>query len=176
MEIAVVETLMPHVVSLAYKPADSERRPEDRFSRIAVERVTLVPGYGVAGDTKGRTDSRQLNVMLAETVEHLRCEGFRTKAGELGEQIVIAGLPIEVAVPGVRLRLGESAVIELVYFRVPCGRFARIQGQPKEVARGRIGFMARVLVGGHVSVGFAVSVVAPMEGEPIIEQQPVPLR
>src|SRR5205814_1734905 len=103
-------------------------------------------------------DCRQLNVMLAETVEQLRSEGFRTTPGELGEQIVIAGLPANAVASGVRLRLGESAVIELVEDREPCRRFARIQGKPTNTGRGRIGFMARVLVGGEVAVGSAVCV------------------
>lgn len=157
---------MPYVTSLAYKPIDQERRPEDRFSRVVIEKVTLVAGHGVAGDTKGRSDSRQLNVLLAETVEQLRAEGFRTAPGELGEQIVIAGLLADAAVPGAHLQIGESAVIELVYFRVPCGRFARIQRQPKDVVRGRLGFMARVLVGGEVAVGSPVSVQPPTEAAP----------
>src|SRR6185312_17371730 len=89
------EDKMPHVVSLAYKPADVERRPDSRFSRLPVGHVRLVAGHGIAGDTKGRSDSRQLNVLLAETVEQLRAEGFRTAPGELGEQIVIAGLPAD---------------------------------------------------------------------------------
>ncbi len=148
---------MPHVVSLAYKPADIERRPAERFARVAAERLTLRAGHGIVGDVKGRTDSRQLNVLLAETVEQLHTEGFRTLPGELGEQVVIAGLTAEVAVPGARLRVGESAVIELVYFRVPCGRFARVQGQPKDAVLGRLGFMARVLVGGEIAVGSLVS-------------------
>lgn len=154
---------MPHIVGLAYKPADLEPRPDDRFSRVAVERVTLVSGHGVAGDTKGRADSRQLNVLLAEMVGQLRAEGFRTAPGELGEQIVIAGLHVESAVPGARLRLGESAIIELVYFRVPCSRFARIQGHSKDTVRGRIGFMARVLVGGEVAVNDLVFAEPPAE-------------
>ena len=154
---------MPHVASIAYKPTNSEHRPEDRFSRVAVERAELVAGHGIAGDAKARADSRQLNVMLAETVEQLRAEGFLTAPGELGEQLVIAGLPAEAAIPGTRLRIGESAVIELGYFRVPCGRFARVQGKPKDEARERIGFMARVLVGGEIAVGCSVSVEA-MEG------------
>jgi len=156
---------MPHVVSLAYKPADVERRPDSRFSRLPVGHVRLVAGHGIAGDTKGRSDSRQLNVLLAETVEQLRAEGFRTAPGELGEQIVIAGLPADIAVPGARLRVGDSAVVELVYLRVPCGRFARIQGQPKDAVRGRIGFMARVLRSGDVAVGAPVRVEAPAEQE-----------
>lgn len=154
---------MPHVASLAYKPADAEDQPDDRFSRLSVERVTLVAGYGIAGDMKGRSDSRQLNVMLAQTVEELRTEGFRTAPGELGEQIVIAELSAAVAVLGTRLRLGDSAVIELASFREPCGRFAQIQGQSADAVEGRVGFMARVLVGGEVAVGAPVAVESPEE-------------
>ena len=149
---------MAHVASIAYKPADAERRPHDHFTRVTVERAELVAGRGMVGDAKARQDSRQLNVLLAETVEQLRAEGFRTAPGELGEQLVIAGLATETIGPGVRLRIGRAAVIELVYYRVPCTRFERIQGQPKHLVSGRIGFMARVLVGGEVAVGSPVSV------------------
>jgi MOSC domain-containing protein YiiM len=126
---------------------------------VAVERVILQAGHGIVGDAKARSDSRQLNVMLAETIEQLNSEGFRTAPGELGEQIVIAGLPRQAGVPGARLQLGESAVIELGYLRVPCGRFERIQDKSKELVRGRIGFMARVLIGGEVGVGSPVMVI-----------------
>jgi MOSC domain-containing protein YiiM len=151
----------PRIVSITYKPPDVEQKPENRFARVAVEQATLVAGHGIAGDLKGRHDSRQLNVMLAETVAELRDEGFKTAPGELGEQIVISGLAIGAAVPGARIRLGGSALIELVYPRVPCGRFARLQGHSKDAARGRIGFMARVIAGGQIAVGSPVTLEQP---------------
>ena len=145
-----------HVASIAHKPADLELRPEDRFSRVAIDRATLVAGHGIIGDVKSRPDSRQLNVMLAETVEQLRGDGFKCAPGELGEQIVISGLSAEVLGPGTHIHLGETAIIELVYLRVPCRRFARIQGRPKDAVRGRLGYMARVLVGGEIVIGSVV--------------------
>lgn len=150
---------IPHVVSITIKPAESDHRPPDRFSRVTVDRAELVPGHGIAGDAKGRPDSRQLNIMFADAVEGLRADGFRTAPGELGEQLVIAGISGECAA-GTRLRIGDSAVIQVVYPRVPCGRFARIHDRPKDAARGRIGFMARVLIGGPIGVGSSVVVVA----------------
>jgi len=150
-----------HIVTIVYTPADVERRPEDHFARVPLARAVLLEGHGIAGDIKGRNDSRQLNVMLVETVEQLRAEGFRTAPGELGEQIVIAGLEPDTVAAGVRLRLGETAVIEIIYPRVPCSRFARIQGHPKDAARGRIGFMARVVRGGEISVGNPVHLEQP---------------
>jgi MOSC domain-containing protein YiiM len=154
---------MPHLTSISYRPADVEQRPPDRYARVAVERATLVAGRGIDGDTKGRGGDRQLNVMRAETVERLREEGFRTDPGELGEQLVIAGLGPDTLAPGVRLRLGESAVIEVTRVRTPCGRFAHIQGRTIQAAWGRIGVMARVVCGGDIAVGAAVRVEDPPE-------------
>ncbi len=151
---------MPHIVSIAYTPAEIERRPADRYARMPLQRATLVARHGIEGDAKASRGKRQLNVMLAEDVERLRAEGFHAATGELGEQLVIVGLSPDAAVPGACLRLGDSAVVELVELRTPCGRFARVQGQPAAVAAGRIGFMARVVVGGEIAVGSPAMVVA----------------
>lgn len=149
---------MAHVVSIAYTPAQVERKPRDRYARVAVERATLVEGHGIKGDLKGGRGERQLNVMFAEQVEQLRAEGFQTAPGELGEQIVIAGLNGGLPANGVRLRLGGAAVTEVMKPRTGCDRFEHIQGQPRDRVQGRIGVMARVVRGGEIAVGDAVSV------------------
>ncbi len=147
---------MPHVVSIAYRPADIEQRPPDRYGRVAAERATLIEERGIDGDTKSRGGKRQLNVMRAETVEGLRADGFRTEPGELGEQLVIAGLEEDALTTGARLRLGDTVVLEITEPRTPCGRFAHIQGKTIKEAWGRIGAMARVVCGGEVAVGAEV--------------------
>lgn len=147
---------MAHLVSIAIKPPEREHRPADHYTRVSVERAVLEAERGIVGDAKASRGKRQLNVMLVEMVEQLRAEGFRTAPGELGEQLVISGLSPELAAPGVRLRLGDRAVILLGELREPCDRFARIQGSPEEIVIGRIGYMARVLVGGEIAVGSPV--------------------
>ena len=149
---------MPRVVSLAYTPAGVERKPADRYARVSADAVELVPGYGVAGDLKGGSRKRQLNVLFAEAVAELRSEGYKAGPGELGEQVVIAGLNPAAAAPGTRLRLG-LAVVEVTERRNGCARFEHIQGRPKEASAGRIGVMAKVVAGGAVRVGDAVEVV-----------------
>jgi MOSC domain-containing protein YiiM len=154
---------VPHVRSIVYTPADVERKPADRYARVALERAVLIVGHGIKGDVKGN-GGRQLNVLLDEDVEQLRAEGFRTGPGELGEQLVLAGLGPGVLAVGVRVRLGADAVIEITQARKGCGRFAAVQGRPGDAADGRIGFLARVLHGGTVAVGDEVSVE--LAGEP----------
>lgn len=149
---------MAVIQSLVYKPAEAERRPEGRFSRVEVSEVTLVIGSGIQGDTKGRWENRELNIMRAETVAELAKEGFSTGPGELGEQLIIAGLAPEALYPGTRLRLGD-AVIEVVKGRTPCTRFSEVQGKTVKEAWGRIGAMARVVIGGQVRIGTEVTPV-----------------
>jgi MOSC domain-containing protein YiiM len=149
---------MPHVVSIAYTPADIERRPSDRYARAPLERATLVANRGIDGDVKSKPGKRQLNVMLAETVAALQAEGLRTAPGELGEQLVVAELDASALERGSRLCIGRTALIELTSLRTPCERFAHIQSVPAEFAVGRIGFMARVLEGGEIEIGSEVIV------------------
>jgi len=149
---------MPEVVSIVYTPYPPGPRPQDRYERVPVERVRLVENRGIEGDAKGRPGERQLNVMCAEVLAELAAEGFRTGPGEMGEQVVVAGVPTADLVPGARLQLG-GAVVEVVLPRTGCARFEHIQGKPKQSAKGRLGVMARVVTGGEVAVGDAVRVV-----------------
>jgi MOSC domain-containing protein YiiM len=146
-----------HVVSIVYRPKKSGR-PQDRYAREPVERVTLREFQGIEGDRKGGTGDRQLNVMLAEAVAELGAEGFKVAPGELGEQIVVAGLDPVALTEGTRLKLGE-AVIQVGIPRTGCARFETIQGKPQQSAKGRLGALATVVTGGEVAVGDAVAVV-----------------
>jgi MOSC domain-containing protein YiiM len=150
---------MPHVLSIAYTPFDIDRQPRDHFARVAVQQARLVANHGIDGDAKATTGKRQLNVMLAETVDQLRAEGLHTAPGQLGEQLVVAGLNPRDLAPCVRLRIGDDAVIELGKLRTPCDRFAHIQGVPVESAVGRIGYMARVVNDGEITVGSPVAII-----------------
>jgi len=148
---------MGEVVSIVYRPKGT-KRPQDRYERVAAERVRVVEFRGIDGDMKGSATSRQLNAMHAEVLRELGVEGFKVAPGEMGEQIVVSGIDPAALVPGARLRLGE-AVIEVAEPRTGCARFEMIQGQSRERVQGRLGVIARVVSGGEVAVGDAVEVL-----------------
>ena len=148
---------MAHVVSIVYRPKGTAR-PQDHYAREPVERVRLAEFKGIQGDMKGSSTARQLNVMLAETLAELEGEGFQVAPGQMGEQIVLAGVDPASLVEGRRLRIGE-AVIEVGEPRTGCARFEMIQGKPRGDATGRLGVLARVVSGGEVAVGDAVEVL-----------------
>jgi MOSC domain-containing protein YiiM len=149
---------MAHIVSIVYKPANVEQKPADRYARVPLERTLLVVGHGIEGDCKGGTKDRHLNIMLAELMSQLRDDGFRACPGELGEQIVLEGLQPDMLGAGARLQLGESAIVEIVEPRNGCARFVHIQKKTKESAKGKIGYMARVVQGGEIAVGDEVRI------------------
>jgi MOSC domain-containing protein YiiM len=152
---------MPHLVSIACTPREVERRPTDHYARVPVERATLVEQRGILGDVKGTGGNRQLNLMRAETLAEMAAEGRKTRPGEMGEQLVIAGLDPADFVDGVRLIIGGQAVIEIGKPREPCERFAHIQATSIQSGIGRIGVLVRVITGGEMAVGDEVIVIKP---------------
>lgn len=154
-----MSVMTPRVVSIVYRPRDAaEPMPQDRFARVSLDRARLIEFHGIEGDAKGGRTDRQLNIMLAEALAELASEGFKAAPGELGEQIVLAGIDPASLVPGVRLKLG-AAVIEVSIPRTGCARFEMIQGKPRQSAKGRLGVMARVVTGGSIAVGDEVEVL-----------------
>ena len=145
------------IISIAFKPEGIESRPPDRYARVGVDSAALIAGEGIAGDRKSGARDRHLNVMARATLDQLRLEGCRTDPGEMGEQLVLDGIDIEQLAAGTCLRLGPSAVIEVVKPRTPCSRFEQIQKMTIKTAWGRLGVMCRVVEGGPIRVGDAVA-------------------
>jgi MOSC domain-containing protein YiiM len=148
---------MVKIVSIVHTPAGIDPRPPDHYARVPLEVATLEAGRGIVTDRKGSRTERQLNVMAAETLAQLGVEGYRAAPSQMGEQIVVAGLDVNRLAAGTQLRLGDAAVIEVQKPRTGCDRLRQIQGcTPAQVA-GRLGVMARVLIGGTIRVGDGVT-------------------
>ncbi len=149
---------MAEIYSLVYKPKDENAA--DHYTRLPLESVRLVVGHGIEGDLNGKgSPNRGLNVMSYETLEQLAAEGFKTKPGEMGEQITLRGLEVSALEEGARVQLGDQAVIEVVKPRTGCDRFETIQGHPRSDAASRLGVMARVVAEGIVRVSDPVKVL-----------------
>ena len=149
---------MPTIASIVYTPKQDYEEPADHYLRVPVSTAELVAGHGIRGDRKGSSPERGLNVMSAEILADLAQEGFMTGPGQMGEQLVIAGLDFSSLSEGARLQIGDAATIEFIKNRTGCERFEHIQGRPRESVAGRVGFMASVVTGGRIKFGDPVSV------------------
>ncbi|MEE1657380.1 MOSC domain-containing protein [Microvirga sp. CF3062] len=155
------------------------------FSKPNQVSVRLLAGLGVEGDAhlgttvKHRSrvakdptqpNLRQVHLIHAELFDELAVQGFTVAAGEMGENVTTRGIDLLSLPTGVRLRLGESAVIEVTGLRNPCVQIDRFQkGLMKAVLgkdpQGNVirksGIMGIVLEGGEVRPGDAVRVELP---------------
>lgn len=157
------------------------------MSKGAQSAIQLIEGLGVQDDAHaGRTvkhrsrvardptqpNLRQIHLIHAELHEELRASGFAVAAGEMGENITTEGVDLLGLPIGARLRLGDTAIVEITGLRNPCAQLEQIQpGLMAAVldrdARGNLirkaGVMAVVIAGGAVRPGDAVIIEVPPE-------------
>jgi hypothetical protein len=174
-----------HVVAVA-------RDAEHRFTKPIAAVITLVPGLGVAGDAhSGATiqhlsrmrrspdapNLRQVHLIHAELFDELAKAGFAVGPGELGENVTTQGIQLLALSRGTRLRLGQTALIELTGLRNPCRQIdANIEPGAMAATLDRAadgslvrkaGIMAIVLEGGHVRAGDSIAIEHLESGEPL---------
>lgn len=134
---------------------------------VAFARVTA---RGVSGDRQRNTrlhggPMRAVCLYALEVIERLRAEGHPIVPGAAGENLTIAGLDFAALGPGDRLRAGESVVLELTSFTMPCknivdsfagGDFNRIS---PTLHPGEARIYARVLEEGELHAGDLITLL-----------------
>jgi MOSC domain-containing protein YiiM len=135
----------------------------------------LVTQAGIVGDRqKNRLfhggPNRAVCLYSLEVIGRLRTEGHPIAPGTTGENVTVSGIDWPLVRPGVRLRLGAEAEVEVTTYTVPCkniagsfadGRFNRIS---QKAAPGDSRVYARVLREGWITIGDAVETLEPLQG------------
>lgn len=144
--------------SIAYKPKDAPQI-ERGYQRLALPEARLVADYGIENDRKGGHPKRHLNVMDQITLTELAAEGYPMGVGVLGENLILSGVDLRRLPQGAHLQIGDEAVIALLALREPCEQLTKLDSRMPQAVEGRVGFMCRVVRGGLIRVGDAVTLV-----------------
>lgn len=164
----------------------SVSRDEDhRFSKSAVDSITLIAGLGVEGDAHlGRTvqhrsrvaadpsqpNLRQVHLIQAELFDEVAADGHTVEPGDLGENITTRGIDLLSVPRGTILRIGAAAAVEVTGLRNPCAQINTFQpGLLKSVIGyddagnllRRAGIMGVVLQSGAVQPGDEIVIELP---------------
>ena len=147
--------------------------------------IRLMAGLGVQGDAHCGTtvkhrsrvardpsqpNRRQVHLIHSELHDVLQEQGFTVSAGQMGENVTTRGVHLLGLPTGARLRLGDTAIVEVTGLRNPCAQLDRIQpglmGATLERAADgglvrKAGIMAVVLEGGEVRPGDLIRVELP---------------
>ncbi len=161
------------------------RDGEHRFSKTVSDEIILLPGLGVQGDAHaGSTVQHRSRVAADPTQPNLRqvhlihselhvelCEqGFDVAPGQMGENVLTAGIDLLGLPRDTLLQLGEHALIQITGLRNPCVQLDAFRpGLLKAVvARDqngglvrKAGVMAVVVHGGAARPGDAIQVHLP---------------
>jgi MOSC domain-containing protein YiiM len=133
--------------------------------------VAKVASSGLEGDDQNDKvhhggPERAVCIYALEKVRSLQAEGHPTQIGSLGENLTLEGIRWESVMPGVRLRVGSTVLLEVTAFTTPCqkirrsfldGRFIRVS---QKVHPGWSRVYARVVTEGSVSLGDRVELLA----------------
>jgi len=154
---------MPTIQSIVYMPRNKENYDRNGpFLRLPLDEARLIANYGLEGDFKaGRDKHRQLNLIPTDWLAARQAEGYRTGPGEMGEQIILDGLPMSEMSSGLQLQLGDEAIIELIKTRTGCDRLDESQPKPipAEIKLAGIGYLAKVVQDGTIRVGDPVTLL-----------------
>ena len=162
--------ITPHPVS--GRIVRLQRKPREGRSRGIPKRAVdelVITAEGVEGDfnrwrtEKAAGDPDQAVLLLSEEVlAELNAEGWPVGPGDLGENLLLAGLPADALTPGARVRAGEVE-LEVSKRCDPCVVLYGLSyiGQERGPAfvrtlRGRRGWFARVVRGGMLRVGMGI--------------------
>jgi MOSC domain-containing protein YiiM len=106
-----------------------------RFSKSSRDSLSLVEGVGVEGDTHAgpfvrhrylarrnprMPNLRQVHLIPAELLDMLRLQECDLGPGDLGENVLTAGIDLETLPLGTILRLGAAASVKITGLRTPC--------------------------------------------------------
>lgn len=159
--------------------------PRHSFTKPNALTIRLIEGLGIEGDAHAgitvkhrsrvardptQPNLRQVHLISEERLQELRDRGFNVFPGAVGENITTRGIPLLDLPEGTRLKLGETAVVEVTGLRNPCGQLDVFQPGLMNAVLDRdengglilrAGIMGIVRAGGDVRPGDPIAVTLP---------------
>jgi MOSC domain-containing protein YiiM len=158
------------IVQLNRKPKEGRAPglPKRPVSRLTITVAGVEGDYNRWRTEKANGDPDQAVLLLNEEIlADLRAEGWPVEPGDLGENLLVAGLAPDALKPGTTVRLGD-VVLEVSKACDPCTElftlpYVGADRGPRflRVMHGRRGWYARVLQGGTIGVETPVEIDRP---------------
>ncbi|MCY3869396.1 MAG: MGMT family protein [Gemmatimonadetes bacterium] len=126
------------------------------LSRPRDGKFLLRSRFGIEGDANADgVGPRQVLLVALKTLQ-----AFKLQPGDLRENIVVAGLPLDDLPSGSVLQFGDSATVRLTYHCEVCKYIGTLGVKPIQSLVNQRGFLAVALTGGVVCEGDPVRVLS----------------
>ena len=131
------------IVSLAISRKKGTRKQ-------VVQEAKLIKDHGLEGDAHAGKWHRQVSLLAAESIDQSRNNGLNVTFGDFAENIATIGTDWKTIPLGTRVRLGETAMIEITQIGKECTNKCAIFYQAGDCIMPREGVFAKVIKGGIV--------------------------
>ena len=116
--------------------------------------------YGLVGDAHADCCThRQVSLLAMESIDKMQGLGVELKPGDFAENLTVEGIDILSVAPGTRMRVGSDIDLEVTQIGKECHSGCAIQKLVGKCIMPKEGIFARVIRGGVVKPGDAISVV-----------------
>ena len=124
-----------------------------------VSSAVLRTEHGIEDDAHAGNWHRQVSLLARESIEKMVAKGLEVVPGDFAENITTEGIDLVSLPVGRRLRLGEEALVEVTQIGKVCHDRCAIYYQAGDCVMPREGIFVKVILGGTIRPGDAISVV-----------------
>jgi MOSC domain-containing protein YiiM len=113
----------------------------------------LEEGFGLEGDAHGGDWHRQISLLSIEQIGTMKDKGLDVKPGSFAENLTTQDFDLGKVTVGTRLKVGESALLEVTQIGKECHTRCAIYNKIGECIMPEQGVFAKVIKGGLVKSG-----------------------
>lgn len=124
-----------------------------------VDEALLRQDHGLEGDAHAGPWHRQVSFLASESIQKARARGLDVTFGDFAENIATEGIDwLEIPI-GTKLRLGDTALVEVTQIGKVCHNKCAIYYMAGDCIMPKEGIFARVLSEGKIRQGDKISLV-----------------
>ena len=127
--------------------------------KVQVEEVSLIQDFGLEGDAHAGPWHRQVSFLASESIKQAREQGLDVTFGDFAENIATSGIDWLKIPIGTRVKLGETALVEVTQIGKECHNKCAIYYMAGDCIMPKEGIFARVLKGGKIRRGDDVGLI-----------------
>ncbi|MFO7910715.1 MAG: MOSC domain-containing protein [Desulfotignum sp.] len=128
-------------------------------TKLCTDQAELVENHGIKGDAHAGDWHRQLSFLAAESIDAASSKDFVLHFGDFAENIATTGIDWKNQKIGQQVRLGDTALVEITQIGKECHKKCAIFYRTGDCIMPKEGVFAKILTGGTIRVGDAVTLV-----------------
>ena len=142
------------IISLAISKKKATRKQ-------VINEALLIKNHGIKGDAHAGNWHRQVSFLSSESIEVARRMGLDVSFGDFAENIATEGLDWKTMPIGTRVKLGDSAFVEITQIGKECHTKCAIYYKAGDCIMPKEGVFAKVLEGGTIQCGDKIEILPP---------------